>query len=160
MFVAEGNPLDQSPLCVLIIHMSKVLTETFSLPSIGQICKPRAYYTETTYIVKQEKKGPAITTALGFMNTHTHTHVHTQTFLFPPPIVPCCEFSEQQSDGSILFFIYLFFFSWGGGAGVWDAEQWPNCWAATQLSPEDFLLNPGPPNSIWHATSWREETCI
>lgn len=54
----------------------------------------------------------------------------------------------------------FFFFLASGGVGVWDGEQWPNCWAATRLSPEDFLLNPGPPNTIWHATSGGEETRI
>lgn len=47
-----------------------------------------------------------------------------------------------------------------GGVSARDGEQWPNCWAATRLSPEDFLLNSGPPNSVWHATSWEEETRI
>lgn len=49
--------------------------------------------------------------------------------------------------GSLLFF---FFFFW---VCARDSEQWPNCWAATRLSPKDFLLNSGPPNTIWHATS-------
>lgn len=72
-------------------------------------------------------------------------------------------------DGRLMGSFFFFFFSpseWGrgvegvGGVCARDGEQWPNCWAATRLSPEDFLLNSGPPNSVWHATSWGEETRI
>lgn len=89
---------------------------------------------------------------------------HALLCSFPKTAATRCEFHTTAAWWDLFFF----FFSPQSGVGGWgwggvcarDGEQWPNCWAATRLSPEDFLLNSGPPNSVWHATSWGEETRI
>lgn len=90
---------------------------------------------------------------------------HALPCSFPKTAATRCEFHTTAAWWD-LFFFFLSPSEWGRGVGVGggvcarDGEQWPNCWAATRLSPEDFLLNSGPPNSVWHATSWGEETRI
>lgn len=71
------------------------------------------------------------------------TDTHLSTFYFHG-------FMPWMSEHTCLMGSLLFFFFW---VCARDSEQWPNCWAATRLSPKDFLLNSGPPNTIWHATS-------